>query len=199
MLKMVKNRLYDCCIIILVVLFIIVISLIVLKYTNQNKQEKELKNVAENIREQIEENKINPNYKGYKILGIIKIPKIDMEYPIIDKTDEKAMKVSITKFWGNNINEIGNFSMAGHNYYGGTFFGDIKKLNNGDIIEMTDLTGRKIEYEIFDKYVTDPNDVTCVNSVENNRKEITLITCTNGRSNRLIIKASEKIKGQGDL
>ena len=195
MLKMVKNRLYDCCIIILVVLFIIVISLIVLKYTNQNKQEKELKNVAENIREQIEENKINPNYKGYKILGIIKIPKIDMEYPIIDKTDEKAMKVSITKFWGNNINEIGNFSMAGHNYYGGTFFGDIKKLNNGDIIEMIDLTGRKIEYEIFDKYVTDPNDVTCVNSVENNRKEITLITCTNGRSNRLIIKASEKIKG----
>ena len=103
------------------------------------------------------------------------------------------MQVSITKFWGNNVNDVGNFSMAGHNYLDGTMFGKTKKLEIGDSIQMTDLTGKTIEYRIFDKYVIDPNDVTCVNSVEPNTREITLITCTNGRTNRLIIKAREII------
>ena len=200
-----RNKIYNFLISILVIAFIIVSILIVIKYRKQKVDSNKLTSVAKELRNQIENNnnennnrennkdmKINTEYKGYNIVGIIKIPIINLEYPIIDKTNDQAMKVSITKFWGNDINEVGNFSMAGHNYYGGTFFGNTKKLKNGDIIEMTDLTGRKIEYEVFDKYVTDPNDVTCVKSVKENTREITLITCTNGRSNRLIIKAREK-------
>ena len=103
------------------------------------------------------------------------------------------MEVSITKFWGNDVNEIGNFTMAGHNYLDGTMFGSIKKLDIGDAINMTDLNGKTIEYKIFDKYVIDKNDVECVKSVENNTREITLLTCINGRKNRLVIKAREVI------
>lgn len=58
---------------------------------------------------------------------------------------------------------------------------------------MTDLDGYTIEYEVFDKYVTDPNDINCVKSVKENTREITLITCINGRSNRLIVKARQNI------
>ena len=56
---------------------------------------------------------------------------------------------------------------------------------------MTDLSGKTIEYEVFSQYIIDPNDVTCVNSVDPETREITLITCKNGRSNRLITKARE--------
>ena len=59
---------------------------------------------------------------------------------------------------------------------------------------MTDLTGRTLEYEIFDQYLIDPNDVSCVKSVKENTREVTLITCANGRNNRLITKAREVIK-----
>lgn len=101
------------------------------------------------------------------------------------------MKISITKFWGNNVNDIGNFTMAGHNNIDDTMFGATDKLKNGDKIQMTDLSGKTIEYEVFSQYIIDPNDVTCVNSVDPETREITLITCKNGRSNRLITKARE--------
>ena len=49
------------------------------------------------------------------------------------------------------------------------------------------------EYKVFDKYIIDPNDVKCVQSVKENTREITLITCINGRNNRLVVKARENI------
>ena len=101
------------------------------------------------------------------------------------------MKKSITKFWGPNLNKVGNLTLAGHNNKDGTMFGKVKKLNIGDIIEIEDLYKNTVKYEIFDMYVIDPNDVSCVESVDANTKEVTLITCTNGNKNRLITKARE--------
>ena len=89
------------------------------------------------------------------------------------------MKIAITKFWGCNVNEIGNFTVAGHNNLDGTMFGKTKKLEIGDRIFIKDTYGVTLEYEIFDKYLIDPNDVSCVKSVENNTREITLLTCAN--------------------
>lgn len=196
-----KNKVYNIILVILVVALAVTIVLIAIKYGKNQIKEQDLQMVVNEVKDKINEvstsdeevKQVQVEYKGYKVVGIINIPKINIEYPIIDKTNEQSMKVSITKFWGSNVNDIGNFTMAGHNYYDGTMFGGTKKLNIGDKIEMTDLTGKKLEYEIFDKYVIDPNDVKCVNSIKEGTREITLITCTNGRSNRLVIKAREII------
>ncbi|MCI8344884.1 MAG: sortase [Clostridia bacterium] len=131
---------------------------------------------------------------GYDVEGIIEIPKINIKYPIVSKTSDEAMKVAITKFWGTNINDIGNYTMAGHNYKNGTMFGKTKYLEIGDKIKMTDLNLNTVEYEIFKIYTIDPDDVTCIESVDPNTREITLITCTNGHKNRLVTKAREIIK-----
>lgn len=128
---------------------------------------------------------------GYDVEGIIEIPKIDIKYPIVSTTSDEAMKVAITKFWGTKINDIGNYTMAGHNYKNGTMFGKTKYLEIGDRIKMTDLQLNTVEYEVFKIYTIDPDDVTCIESVEPNTREITLITCTNGHKNRLITKARE--------
>lgn len=131
---------------------------------------------------------------GYDVEGIIEIPKINIKYPIVSTTSDEAMKVAITKFWGTNINDIGNYTMAGHNYKNGTMFGKTKYLEIGDKIKMIDLNLNTVEYEIFKIYTIDPDDVTCVESVDPNSREITLITCTNGHKNRLVTKAREVIK-----
>lgn len=199
-----KNKIYNIILAILGIALIVTIVLIAIKYGKNQIKEKELQTVVDEVKVQIDKIKeqdisntdtnlkqVEVEYNGYNVVGIISIPKIGIEYPIIDKTNEQAMKVSITKFWGNNVNDIGNFTMAGHNYIDGTMFGGTKKLDIGDKIEMTDLSGRTIEYQIFKKYVIDPNDVECVNSIEANTREITLITCTKGSSNRLVIKARE--------
>lgn len=177
---------------------IIVLGLIFIKYWNNHKNEERLIAVIDQMEEQFKENSEQGNsepieiqIEGYNVEGIIEIPKINIKYPIIDQTSDQAMKVSITKFWGDKVNGVGNYTMAGHNNKDGTMFGKTKFLEIGDIIKMTDLYQNTIEYKIFKIYTIDPDDVTCVNSVENGTKEITLITCTNGHKNRLIVKARE--------
>lgn len=195
-----KKKNYNIILIILALILLVVISIIAFKRINNQIKEKELINTVADIKVKLEEIKESENdektitkYKGYDIVGIIEIPKINIEYPIINQTSDETMALSITKFWGNNVNDIGNFTMAGHNYFDGTMFSNTNKLNIEDTIKMTDLDGKTIEYKVFDKYIIDPNDVKCVQSVKENTREITLITCINGRNNRLVVKARENI------
>lgn len=195
-----KKKIYNIILIILALILLVVISIIAFKRINNQIKEKELINTVADIKVKLEEIKESENdektitkYKGYDIVGIIEIPKINIEYPIINQTSDETMVLSITKFWGNNVNDIGNFTMAGHNYFDGTMFSNTNKLNIEDTIKMTDLDGKTIEYKVFDKYIIDPNDVKCVQSVKENTREITLITCINGRNNRLVVKARENI------
>ena len=102
------------------------------------------------------------------------------------------MNVSISRYWGGNINDYGNVSLAGHNNkITLTMFGKNKNLKIGDRIFLTDLTGRTIEYNIYDSFITDPDDVSILRTTDESVREVTLITCTNGRANRLIHKARE--------
>ena len=82
--------------------------------------------------------------------------------------------------------------LAGHDYINNSMFGGINKLENGDEILITDLYGNKVTYTVFDKYTTDPNDTSVLESIDVTKREITLITCTNGNQDRLIIRATEK-------
>lgn len=191
-----KIKIYKTIFFILIVAIIIISTLIGIKYFKSYKTEKENKETIASIKEQINKNdnpvsEIDKNIKRYRVIGIIKIPKINLEYPILENTSVEALKLSITKFWGNKINEIGNVTLAGHNNLNGTMFGKIKKLEAGDIIELTDIQNTTLEYEVFDTYIIDPNDISCILPEQEDVREVTLITCTNGRENRFIIKARE--------
>ena len=192
------KKVYNNIILLLVIALLIVGIMLVIKYGGNYKNEKEIKNSLDSITEAIENNNtINEatstdmKFKGYNVEGIIEIPKINIKYPIIDHTDEKTMKVSVTKFWGPKPNEIGNYTIAGHNNRDGTMFGKTKRLKIGDVIKITGLNNQTIEYKIFDIYSIDPNNVSIVNSVDPSTREVTLITCTKGHKNRLITKARE--------
>lgn len=192
------KKVYNNIILLLVIALLIVGIMLVIKYGGNYKNEKEIKNSLDSITEAIENNNTTNEitsadikFKGYNVEGIIEIPKINIKYPIIDHTDEKTMKVSVTKFWGPKPNEIGNYTIAGHNNRDGTMFGKTKRLKIGDVIKITGLNNQTIEYKIFDIYSIDPNNVSIVNSVNSDTREVTLITCTNGHKNRLITKARQ--------
>lgn len=195
---MVMKKVYNLIIAVLIVALIVVVAMIVIRYGGNYLNEKEVSSSLETIEEELNKEETQQSeslpeleFKGYKIEGIIEIPKINIKYPIIDHTNEETMKVSITKFWGPQANEIGNYTVAGHNNKDGTMFGKTKYLQIGDKIKLTNLKNETIEYEIFKIYSIDPDDVSCVESVENGTREITLITCTNGHKNRLVTKARQ--------
>ncbi len=132
----------------------------------------------------------------YKTIATINIPKINVQYPILDgETDseqetESLLKISPTKFWGADPNEVGNFCIVGHNYRNTKFFSKVPTLENGDVIEITDASGKTLRYSVYNKYEVVPEDLSCTSQLTNGKKEITLITCTNDSKKRVIVKAS---------
>lgn len=162
--------------------------------TNVNKNE-------ENI---IEENKTNEEkkyvkedvlleYKGYKVISKLEIPKIDLETYVLEKYLEETLNVSVVKFYGANPNEIGNFCIAGHNFKNKNMFRNLKNLSIGDNLFIIDNKKGRVEYEIFDIYIVNPKDVACLSQETKGEKQVTLITCTNDSKERIIVKAREKV------
>ena len=190
------KKLINILIIILVISAIILLGVIVYRYSQYQKNSQEAVAVAEKIEEEFEQtletnNKVEMEYKGYQVVGIIEIPKINIKYPILSETNEDSIQYSITKFAGEDINSIGNFVVAGHNYLDGSMFGKVKQLEIGDEIKLTDLYNNTISYEIFDIYSVNPNDTSVIKSVKGDLREVTLITCTKGHIERLITRARE--------
>jgi len=131
------------------------------------------------------------NGKKYSMEAIVSIPEIGITYPVLTETSDKLLEISVNKYWGPEPNEVGNYCIVGHNYKNGKMFGKLSKLVNGDIIELEDLTGRVIKYEVYNKYVVNPTDTKCTSQLTNGKKEMTLITCTNYGKQRLIVKCRE--------
>ncbi len=129
--------------------------------------------------------------KGYKVIGKIDIPKLELSSYILSQTNTKSLKVSVTKLYGPDINKPGNFCIAGHNYRNNKMFGGIKKLEIGDEIILTDTFDRNIKYQVYDTYKTSPKDVSCLEQETGGERELTLITCTAGAIKRVIVKAIE--------
>lgn len=130
--------------------------------------------------------------------GKITIPKINVEYPILDgESDSEAeteelLKMSPVKFHGPEINTVGNYCIVGHNYRNKRFFSKVPTLVNGDIIQITNFADNTtVEYEVYAKYTVDPTDVSCTSQNTEGRKDITLITCTDDSKQRVIVKAKE--------
>ena len=128
--------------------------------------------------------------------GKITIPKLGIEYGILDgETDSEAeteelLKMSPVKFHGPDINTVGNYCIVGHNYRNTRFFSKVPTLVNGDVIQITNFADNStISYEVYDKYIVDPTDVSCTSQNTNGKKEITLITCTDDSKQRVIVKA----------
>lgn len=127
----------------------------------------------------------------YSTVAIVNIPKINVNYPVLSEASDELLKIAPNKFWGPNPNEVGNFCIVAHNYRNTKFFSKVPTLENGDIVELTDLTGRTLKYAVYDKYSVDPEDVACTSQLTGGKKEVTLITCTNDSKQRVIVKCTE--------
>lgn len=128
-------------------------------------------------------------YKGFNVVGTIEIPKTNVKYPILEKVTKKSIEVAVAVIYGPGPNQVGNTTIMGHNYRNGLFFSNNKKLSNGDKIYITDLSGNKVTYTIYNKYETTPEDADYMTRNTNGAREISLSTCTDDSSARLVIWA----------
>ena len=128
-------------------------------------------------------------YKGYPVIAKLEIPKINLETYVISEYSNQALGVSVTKFYGGNPNEVGNFCIAGHNYITKNMFHDLKKLAIGDTFTLVDTNNYEGIYKIYLVETVEPNETQCLSQKTDGRIEVTLITCTADSSKRIIVKA----------
>ena len=186
-----------------IIITIICIMLYLFSNYYSSKKEKISKNLASNFSistlysnsldyntTKISSETSNSNSEPF-VIGLIKIDKINLTYPILSTTTEDLLKISPCRFYGPMPNEIGNLCIAGHNYVDNKFFSKIYLLDFDDLIKIYDLNGNSIDYKIYNKFEVQYDDLSCTNQNTNGYKEITLITCNNLKGTRIIVKAKE--------
>ncbi len=122
----------------------------------------------------------------YDVLGKIVIEKIEMEQPILETVEEKALEKGVIKLYGNDLNEEGNFCIAGHNY--DNIFKKLDEMDMGDEIKIIDAEENSTIYKITEMVSVEPTDLNLLRK-EEGKTQITLITCENYSTKRLIVKA----------
>jgi len=134
-------------------------------------------------------------FNGFLVAGTIEIPATNLSCPILDQSEysPKALETSVVVIYGAGLNKVGNTTISGHNYRNGTFFSNNKKLNKGDKIYITDLEGKRLTYTIYDKFEVEENDADYMVRDTQGAIEISLSTCTDDSSARLIILAKADV------
>ncbi|MCI8384149.1 MAG: sortase [Clostridia bacterium] len=174
-----------------IIALVILTIFIFINYQNQNNNaQKQDMTMEEKIKIMEEEISNMPETMGdYNVLGVIAIEKLGIAKNILDRTTDESLNLSVTKFYGPDINTEGNFCITGHNYK--DVFSEANQLELEDTFYLVDRQNQKVTYKIYDKYTVDPTQLDCLSQETDGKKEVTLITCNPGGLTRLIIKAQE--------
>lgn len=127
-------------------------------------------------------------FKGFETIGKIEIPKTGVDIPILNQVTVKGMENAPCLLYSTgDLNQEGNNLIVGHNYRNGTIFSDNKKLTLGDKIYITTLEGERVEYTIYDKFITTAEEVSYIKRDTKGKPEITLSCCTDDDTLRIIV------------
>ncbi len=127
-----------------------------------------------------------------EVIGLIEIEALDIKYAVLEGAGSYELSCGIGHIPDTaGIGEAGNCVLAGHNssrYE--TYFTNLKTLQAGDVIKLTDKKGNQYFYEVESMKVVGPYD----NSVKDQGEEteLTLLTCENSGTMRLVVSCSIK-------
>ncbi len=120
----------------------------------------------------------------------IKIPRTGINLTIYPEMSLRAMERGAVIFaTDNGLNEVGNTVISAHNTVNSRFFSKNARIQIGDLIYVTDPSGRQLTYTVYNKYITSPNDASYIDRETDGDTEISLSTCTDNGQQRIIIWA----------
>jgi sortase A len=112
------------------------------------------------------------NMAASKPLAVLRIPKIDLEVPVYNDTDDLTLNRGVGRIIGTaQMGGRGNLGIAGHR---DGFFRGLKDLAVGDEIYI-DRTGETDTYAVANIEIVSPTDVSVLKATQ--LPSITLVTC----------------------
>ena len=120
---------------------------------------------------------------GYDCIGILSIPVLELELPVLADWSYAKLKVAPCHYFGSCYEK--NFVIAAHNYQ--SHFGRLPQLQPEDIVLFTDLRGTTYCYEVV-LLETLPGHAT--EEMITSGFDLSLYTCTPGGASRVTVRCS---------
>lgn len=119
----------------------------------------------------------------YDYAGVIAIPDLSLELPVIDQWNYARLKVAPCRQSGAAAD--GDLVIAAHNYK--SHFGYLDRLEPGASVIFTDMEGTVYRYAVEEIRQLEPEDVEDVSSVFSSEYPLVLYTCTPGGKARVAV------------
>ena len=118
---------------------------------------------------------------GQKYIGVLRIPALSLELPVISEWSYPGLKESPCRYTGSAY--LNTMVIAGHNYF--SHFGHLKNLSLGDEITFTDVDGNVFRYEVIELETLSP---FAIEEMTGGNWDLTLFTCTVGGQYRVTVR-----------
>lgn len=118
---------------------------------------------------------------GRDYIGVLSIPSLELELPVISQWDYPALKVAPCRYSGSLYQD--NLIICAHNY--ASHFGKLKELQPGDIVLFTDMDEHVVTFQMVERETLNPMDAEGMKAGD---WDLTLFTCTIDGQTRVTIR-----------
>lgn len=126
--------------------------------------------------------------EGQAYIGVLDIPVLGLELPVISEWSYPRLKLAPCRFEGSAY--LDDLIIAAHNYR--SHFGGLKNLRPGDEVSFTDVEGNVFRYTVAELETLGGNDLE---ELESGEWDLTLITCTLGGKSRVTVRCVRETDG----
>lgn len=121
---------------------------------------------------------------NYDYIGVISIPSLDLELPVMADYDDARLKIAPVRYYGSVYTD--DLIICAHSYK--THFGYLSRLKQGDKVIFTDISGVSYIYEVLEIEVLASTDVS---HMIDNDFDLTLYTCTSDGNSRITVRCNK--------
>ena len=118
---------------------------------------------------------------GRDYIGVLTIPSLELELPVLSQWDYPALKVAPCRYSGSLYQD--NLIICAHNY--ASHFGKLKNLRVGDAAIFTDMDENVVSFQLAAQETIQPEDLE---AMEAGDWDLTLFTCTVGGQSRVTVR-----------
>lgn len=118
---------------------------------------------------------------GRDYTGVLTIPSLELELPVLSQWDYPALKVAPCRYSGSLYQD--NLIICAHNY--ASHFGKLKNLRVGDTAIFTDMDENVVSFQLAAQETIQPEDLE---AMEAGDWDLTLFTCTVGGQSRVTVR-----------
>ena len=118
---------------------------------------------------------------GRDYIGVLSIPSLGLELPVISQWDYPSLKIAPCRYSGSLYQN--NLIICAHNY--ASHFGKLKQLRSGDTVLFTDMDEHVVTFQMVERETLDPTDEEGMKAGD---CDLTLFTCTIDGQTRVTIR-----------